>query len=148
MESIDNRKVRRVWDRVQGTGETGADAAALTALLCQERTDAAVFIQLARRLGGRGGPLLELSRQCQQNAGCLRGICTIMTGTPPEIAVPSPAEEPAQSALRKCYVNLLGRMRAYELRSQDPNYGPVFRKMAAAAENSCAAVLELLGKLS
>lgn len=148
MESFDQRKAQRVWDRVNGGRDSGLDPAALTALMGQELTDAAACIRLAKRLGGRGGDLLKLARQCQHNAGSLRGICAIISGKAPASAVPVPSEEPAQATLRKCYVNLLRRMKEYESRSQDPDYGPVFKKMAATTGNHCATLLELIGKLT
>ena len=147
MESIDNEKAQRVWERVRGGGGAVMDTGALAALLSQELSDAAVFTQLARRLGGRGGTLLHLSRQCRQNAGCLRGICVILDGKPPVVAVPAPAEEQTVNALRRCYVNSLGRIHEYESRSRDPDYGLVFRKMSAAMEDQCTALLDLIGKL-
>ncbi len=147
MESYDQSKAQRVWDRVNGIRGNGPDPAALTALMSQELTDAAACIRLAKRIGGRGGDLLKLARQCQQNAGCLRGICAITNRSAPSIAVPTPGEEPAQAILRRCYVNSLHRMREYEALSADPDYGPVFRTMSHAMQRHCASLLELIGKI-
>ena len=148
MESFDQRKAQRVWDRVNGGRDQAPDTAALTALMSQELTDAAALLRLSKRLGGRGGDLLKLARGCRQHAGYIRGICSIIGGRPGSPAVPAPRKEPPQTALRKCYVNSLHRMREYETRSQDPDYGPVFRKMAATMGSHCATLLELIGKLT
>lgn len=147
MEQIDEALARRVWQRVQGHEPSEIDPAALTALMGQELTDAAALLSLGRRLGGRGADAWKLARQCQQHAGCLRGICSLMTGTAPEASVPIPAEEPAQATLRKCYVNFLGRIRAYEARSKDPDFGPVFQQMAQAESALCPILLALAGKV-
>ena len=148
MESIDEQKARQVWQRVHGAGSPHVDPTALIPLIMQESTDAAICLRLAKRLGGRGGPLLQLSRQCRQNAGCLRGICAIISGKPPLIPVPTPREEPPQTTLKKCYVNSLGRLRKYDGLSVDTDYGPVFEKLASATREHCTVLLELIGKLT
>ena len=146
MESFDQEKARRVWDRVNGSCGQMPDHDALNALMCQELTDAAVLLRLSKRIGGRGGDLLRLSRQCRQHAGYLRGICCMVHQNCPNPAVPLPADAPYSAALRKCYVNSLHRMEAYDRLSSDPEYGPVFRSMAHALQRHCATLLDLIGK--
>ena len=147
MESFDQEKARRVWDRVTGEQGSSLDSNTLTALMTQELTDAATLTRLSKQIGGRGGDLLRLARQCQQHAGYLRGICAMICRTPPGPAVPTPTVTTAVGALQKCYVNSLHRMRGYEVMSSDPDYGPVFQKMAAAEQNQCATLLDLIGKV-
>jgi len=147
MESIDEKLAQRVWDRVNCGRDAGPDADRLTALMSQELTDAAALLRLSKRLGGRGGDLLKLARRCQQHAGYLRGICSIVRGNAPSVAVPVPAESPTRALLRKCYVNSLYRMREYEKMSSSPDYGPVFQNMADAMGSHCATLLELIGKI-
>lgn len=147
MESFDQQKAQRVWDRVNGIRSPGPDLNALTALMSQELTDAAALLRLAKRLGGRGGYLLKLARRCQQHAGYLRGVCAIVNRNTPSVAVPISGEEPAQAVLRRCYVNSLHRMREYEALSRHPDYGPVFQTMSAAMQHHCATLLELIGKI-
>lgn len=147
MESFDQEKARRVWARVHSGPECAPDPDTLTALLSQELTDAAVLTRLAKQIGGRGGDLLRLARQCRQHAGYLRGICTMIRRDYSNPAVPAPTVTTAGGALRNCYVNSLHRIQEYENRSADPDYGPVFRKMADTTRNQCAALLELIGKV-
>ena len=146
MESFDQEKARRVWNRVTGGCDHSPDPDALNALMCQELTDAAVLIRLRKQIGGRGGDLLRLARQCRQRAGYLRGVCTMMEQSRPCPAVPMPAVTTAGGSLRKCYVNSLHRMQEYERMSGDPDYGPVFQSMSDTARHQCAALLELIGK--
>ena len=146
MESFDQEKARRVWDRVSGSCSQGPDPDVLTAMLSQELTDAAILTRLIKQLGGRGGDLLRLARQCRQHAGYLRGISAMICRERPDPAVPVPTVSNANSALKSCYVNSLHRMRAYENLSADPDYGPVFRGMAQTSRNQCATLLELIGK--
>ena len=147
MEAYDREKARRVWDRVNGSCTQEPDLDALTALLCQEQTDAAVLTRLAKKVGGRGGDLLRLARQCRQHAGYLQGICAMIGRDRPHPAIPVPAVATANIALRKCYVNFIYRIREYEKLSPDPDYGPVFRKMADTAHHQCAVLLDLIGKV-
>ena len=148
MESIDEQKARQVWQRVHGTARPHIDPTALIPLIAEETAEAAICLRLAKRLGGRGGPLLQIARQSRQNAGCMRGICAIVNGKPPATPVPPLREEPPQTALRKCYVNSLSKQQTYDSFSTDPDYGPVFAKMAATTRAQCAALLELIGKLT
>ena len=146
MESFDREKARRVWDRVTGGCDRSPDPDVLNALMCHELTDAATLTRLSKQIGGRGGDLLRLARQCRQRAGSLRGICAMAGQAHPCPAIPMPAVTTAGGALRKCYVNSFHRMREYERMSADPDYGPVFQTMAATTRRQCAALLELIGK--
>ena len=147
MESFDQEKARRIWERVNGGQNAAPDPNTLTALMAQELTDAALLARLSKQIGGRGGDLLHLAQGCRQHAGYLRGICAMICKDRPNPAVPTPAVTSASGALRTCYVNCLRRMREYEAMSPDPDYGPVFRNMADTSRHQCAALLELIGKV-
>ena len=142
MEAYDPNIPRRVWERVSGATEDDP----LTPLMAQELTDAATLTRLAKVIGGRGGDLLRIARQCRQRAGYLRGIRAMTQGSGPEPAVPTPPVITPNAALRRCYVNLLYRLRAYEQRIAHPEYGPVYRQMADTVRAQCAALLDLIGK--
>ena len=55
MENFDAAKATRVWQRVQATQP---EAEGLPALIAGELEDAATYIQLAKRLGGKEGQVL------------------------------------------------------------------------------------------
>ena len=145
MESIDPQKAQQIWQRVRGC-DPEIDPTALIPLITQESVDAAICLRLSKRLGGRGGPLLRLARQYHRNAGCLRGICRVLTGAPPATALPALREKPAHILLKECYVNSLGRTFQYERYAEDRDYGPVFRRLAATTREQCVTLLELIGK--
>lgn len=148
MESIDQQKAQQVWQRVRGNNNAGITSDLLTAFIVRETADGMACTRLAKRMGGWGGTLLQISRVCQQNAGCLRGIYTILAEKPPVLAVPPLCDDPPHIALKKCYVNLSIRVREYERYAQDPDHGPVFRKMVDATREQCATVLHLIGNLN
>ena len=152
MDHFDQDLARRVWQRVQSPHPSAPETQhfsteALVNLIAGESADAAACLKLSRELGGQGGMLLKLSREDQSHAGCLRGICSLIAGNPPQI--PSIPQEPGTTAaiLRRCYTNHLRRLQQYRSLSDDTNFGPAFEKMAAEEQTHCKQLLELLGKL-
>ena len=59
MNGYDPQKAARVWQRVQGVQSSQQDTNGLPALIAEELEDAATYIQLARRLGGKDGQTLR-----------------------------------------------------------------------------------------
>ena len=147
METFDQQNTRQIWNRVYEAETRTPNLPSLIPLIAQEESCAVCCIRLAKRLGGRGGPLLRIARQCRQNSGCLRGISTVINGSLPPIAVPPPRDKPYRAALQECYVNSLAGLNQYEAYSTDPDFGPVFRKMASSTRDRCAILLELIGKV-
>lgn len=135
-ELVEYRTVRR-WM------EDGQD---LRALLLAEETAATAYIQLARQLRGREAAALELlAREARGRAACLEGICVLVTGEVPDVAVPVSEPGPAAALLRKCYARAMRVLVTYEARSQDLEYGPVFNRLAAQQRDQCRKILELIG---
>ena len=148
MENFDPAKATRVWQRVQGVQSPQQDTNGLPALISEELEDAATYIQLARRLGGKDGQTLrQLAAAEQSHAACLKGIYTLVTGEPINPKIPPLRQEPADRTLRRCYGREMRCLAQYEARSADPEYGPVFVHLAAQEREHCMAVLELIGKL-
>ena len=152
MDHIDQDLARRVWQRVQHpdapTQETPVlSFPLLSALIAEESADATACLKLSREMGGHGGTLLKLAREDQSHAGCLRGICTLMSGNPPQI--PNIPQEPGTTAaiLRRCYANHLRRIQQYRALADNPDFGPAFGKIATEEQSHCKQLLELLGKL-
>lgn len=147
MEQFDPSLAERVWQRVQGHAVKGPDPTELTGLTIETLEDAAACLRLSKILGGHGGILLQLAREDRAQAGCLRGICAVLSGRTPEVSVPAPAQAPVQAVLRRCYVRHLHRVREYARRADDPDFGPAFEKLAADERTHCKLLLELLGRL-
>ena len=145
MENFDAAKATRVWQRVQATQP---EAEGLPALIAGELEDAATYIQLAKRLGGKEGQVLrKLAETEHSHAACLKGIYTLMTGEPINPRIPPLRQEEAARTLRWCYGREMRCLAQYEARANDPEYGPVFARLAAQEREHCMAVLELIGKL-
>ena len=145
MENFDAAKATRVWQRVQATQP---EAEGLPALIAGELEDAATYIQLAKRLGGKEGQVLrKLAETEHSHAACLKGIYTLMTGEPINPRIPPLRQEESARTLRRCYGREMRCLAQYEARSSDPEYGPVFSRLAAQEQEHCRIVLELLGRL-
>ena len=145
MENFDAAKATRVWQRVQASQP---EAEGLPALIAGELEDAATYIQLARRLGGKDGQTLRRLAEAEQaHAACLKGIYTLITGEPIAPKIPPLRQEPAERTLRRCYGREMRCLAQYEARSADPEYGPVFANLAAREREHCMTVLELLGRM-
>lgn len=149
MEEFDQEKAKRVWQRVQGSAvppqEPGYD---LRELAAREAESAATYLQLSRRVSGRDSAALrQLYEQEQSHNAILKGICALTTGVRPGVSAPPPQTGPMEVLLRRCYGRQMQALAEYERRSDDPQYGGVFRKMAEQEQAHCRAVLELLGRL-
>lgn len=150
MNTFDRQKAERVWQRVRGSEEEkGEDRAAeLPELIMNEWNAAAVYMQLARQMQPRQAQVLQqLSREKLAHAACLKGIYTLMTGERIVTRSPQPEQEPPELTLRKCYGREMRSLKEYEKRREDPEYGPVFTRMARQEREQCCRLLELLGNL-
>ena len=147
MEPFDQEKAQRVWQRVR-QDPAAAPEAELLALISEEQAHAATYLQLSRRFQGREGAILrQMSQQEQAHAACLKGIYTLLTGTSPVRRHSSSAPEETSHALRRCYGCEMRCLAAYEKKAEDPQYGPVFSRLAQQEREHCHMLLELIGKL-
>ena len=148
METYDPELAARVWQRVRGEGYSGPDCDSLPELIAGEWRDAAVYLHLSRRVKGQDSARLHrLFEEEQSHAACLRGIYKLMTRRREVAQTPPPAMEPVGMMLRKCYARELRSIAEYDSRAKDPEYGPVFRRMADQEREHCRVVLEILGNL-
>lgn len=149
METYDPELAARVWQRVHATAPEAPDCGDLLALIAGERTDAATYLYLSRGRQSREAAILRrLFEEEQAHAACLRGIYTLITGQKPVIRTAAPVQEPLDRALRRCYGREMRSLAEYEARSADPEYGPVFTRLAAQERDHCRTVLELIGNLN
>lgn len=143
METIDSEQVARVWSRVRG--EEAQEILTLEELLARQWEDAALYLQLHHRTGD--GRFQKLHQQKQAHCACLRGICRLLTGEPPSVPKRPPIRESLDITLSRCYGRELESLCAFQQRSQDPSYGPVYARMAQQSQEHCRIILELLGSL-
>ena len=148
MQSIDAEKAAQIWKRVRSQAPDPHSSAAMQAMITEERTDAVIYLTLSRTLPGRNGVLLrQMSEQEQSHIACLKGIYALITGE--KAAMPRifpPAQSP-EITLRSCYGREMRSLAAYESRSSDPEYGPVFAHMALQEQEHCRKLLEIIGSL-
>ena len=148
METYDKAKAARVWQRVQG--ETVANPTqGLQGLIAEEWADAALYLSLSRRLQGNAAAILrKMGQEEQTHMACLKGIYTLQGAGRPEIPAPRPVEKaPIATLLRRCYGREMRCLAQYESRSNDPEYGQIYARMAQQEREHCRLVLELLGSL-
>ena len=141
----------RVWQRVHGENQEPAApqrSESLPALILEQQQLSAVYMQLSRQSGGQtGATFMRLAREARMQAVCLKGIVTLMNGHIPA-AAPAPAQgSPQDALLRRCYGKELRLLKTYEGRRIDPEYGPVFDRMAGRSRDHCCTLLELIGSL-
>ena len=142
-----DQKAQAVWQRVQGAAPT-PDLHQLPELIAEEKQDAATYLHLSHRFGGREGAMLrKMAEEEQTHVACLRGIYRMVTGERCQIhTAPVDLEDPPV-ALRRCYGREMRCLAAYEGRSGDSEYGPVFAQLAQQEREHCKNILLLMGKL-
>ena len=148
MEKYDAAKATRVWQRVQGSPAGNEPHTGLPALIAEELQNATVYQQLARRMGPKDAPLLRrLHEEDHAHADCLKGIYNLVTGEKSSHRAPPVPQESPDRSQRRCYGQEMRCLAQYEARSTDPEYGPVFSRLAAQEREHCRIILELLGRL-
>ena len=153
MNTYDPQKAARVWQRVQNQAkaeerELSNPEGSIRGLIMEERISAAIYLQLSRQVPSREASVLQrLFREKQTHGACLRGIYTLITGEKPEVKLPAVASEKTDLMLRRCYAREMRMLKEYEARSSDPEYGPIFTRLAEQEREHCRAVLEVIGGL-
>ena len=148
MDLMDNKKAAQVWQRVTGNITPQLDTRELLELITEEWADASTYLHLSRYFQGKeSGILRKLSEQEQAHTACLKGIYTLITGSPPKVRTIAPPQEPLMQILRHCYGREMHCLAQYEARMHDPEYGQVFSKLAEQEREHCRLVLELIGNL-
>jgi rubrerythrin len=148
METIDRAKAARVWQRVQG--EAAANPTyGLQGLIAEEWADAAIYLSLSRRVQGNAAAILrKIGQEEQSHMACLKGIYALQGTGKPDIPTPPPVDKaPVSVILRRCYGREMRCLAQYESRSNDPEYGQVYARMAQQEREHCRLILELLGSL-
>ena len=137
---VDNTRTVRRWL------EDGRD---LRRLLLAEETAAQTYLQLSRQIQGKPSAILQrMAREAHSQVACLEGICLLTTGEVPAIGTLPPETGDAQTLLRKCYGRAMRLLTTYEARRRDPEYGPVFVRLADQQQDHCRNLLEILGHLA
>ena len=148
MDVMDNKKAAQVWQRVTGSNHPQHDTRELLDLITEEWADATTYLHLSRHFQGKeSGILRKLSEQEQAHTACLKGIYTLITGSAPKVRTIGPPQDPPMQVLRRCYGREMHCLAQYESRTNDPEYGQVFGKLAEQEREHCRLILELIGNL-
>ena len=149
MKNYDPKTAARVWDRVQGTAVPTGDAQSVLNLIAEEMLDAAAYQKLSRRLPPPQAAIArQLSQQEQAHVSCLKGVYTLITGSKAMVPPPPVSDDPPDIVLRRCYGREMRCLSQYEARVGDPQYGHIFRRLAAQEQEHCHKILEILGALT
>ena len=148
METFDRAKAARVWQRVQGDAATNPTRG-LQGMIAEEWADAALYLSLSKRVQGNAANILrKIGQEEQAHMACLKGIYTLQGAGRPDIPAPSPVDRaPVSVMLRRCYGREMRCLAQYESRTNDPEYGQIFARMAQQEREHCRLLLELLGSL-
>ena len=123
------------------------DRGTLGELLLALGTAAGTYIRLSRCFRGwEAAALQRLGREARAQTACVSGIYALVTGDGPEGAAAAPEMGQVGITLRKCYVRAMRILVACEAHSRDPEYGPVFARLAARQQDHCRTLLEIIGK--
>jgi hypothetical protein len=150
MEHVDKQMERRVWQRVQSreaapTPLPRQENLKPWVLVSQENT--AVFRTLQLQLIGKQWEgLRRLETESGRMTHALRGLSGLLGETVKLNPVPTPKELPRR-ALEKSFHRTRRLRDEMEKRAADPEYGVAYRSLTRKAEDLCAAIAEMLGKL-
>lgn len=124
---------QQVMGRVWASAPSLQERQSLQELMSLLRADIAFL-----RTTGDGLLIKELETQ----EAVLRGIMVLSTGHPP--AVPGAAETTAN--WKVCYHHCLKRLDAWLLRSGDPEFSPVYARLAEQTREHCHRITHLIGE--
>lgn len=142
-----NQKTQRVWQRVQGEAPA-PDYKWIPEMIAQEKAGGATYLHLSHHFGGKEGAMLRrMFEEAQVHISCLRGIYRLITGERCQVHTNPIAPEDPPVALRRCYGREMRCLSAYEARSGDGEYGPVFTQLAQQKKEHCKNILHLIGKM-
>lgn len=148
MEYVDPQTAARVWQRVQGTGVPESEVETLARMSAMEAKDAGVYLQLSRRFRGKERTVLEqLYRKKVASASCLKGIYRLCSGKKPAAMPALPVGVNTEAALRQCYGREMQSLAAFTARTEHPEYGQVFARLADQTRQRCQMLLMLVGNM-
>ena len=147
MKESDIQKEVRVWQRVRQEAQAAPQLREnLQGLIMEQTQLAAAYLQLSHRTGGvEATTLMRLSRQSRAQAACLKGVYALIAEGESEARIVPAQKGTKEALLRRCYGQELRLLQSYEKYSTDPEYGPVFERMAQRAREHCCLVMELIG---
>lgn len=126
----------QVWQRVHPPEPS--EQQSLQLLIRQLQQDLGYLKQ--RYQTGEDPTAGQLIKEYTGQIRSLRGILLLTGGN-----LPRQTTSPEAHSLSRCFDQAHRRLSAYQLRSSDPVYGPVFRELARQAEQHCFRITQLIG---
>jgi len=150
LEKIDKHMENRVWQRVQAreaAPEVQPRRDNLKPWILAAQENAAAYRSLELQLiGKQWDGLRRLEQESSRMVHSLRGISALRGETVKLTPLPTPREAPRR-ALEKCFHRSLRLWQELDSRCADPEWAVVFRSLARRAEDHCAQLTELIGRL-
>ena len=125
------------------------DGRALPGLMMEMGSSAENYGRLARCFSGwQAEALGRMARESRAQASCIGGICAIVLVEAPKKTAAPPDTGTTVVRLKKAYARAMRMLSACEGYTADPEYGPVFQRLAARQQEHCRKILEIIGSLS
>lgn len=148
MLSYDPKKAAEVWQRVKSQASSTPAPVDFKAMIAGEWTDAVTYLHLSRHFRGKeSAALRRMAQQEQAHAASLKGISVLRTGHRPSLHTPPAPQQSVRTLLHRCYGRELQCLSQYQAHTADPEYGPIFARLAAQEQEHCHILLQLLGNL-
>ena len=129
-------------------GYLNEDGRALRGLVLESLTAAENYRRMARCISGWQAEALDrMAREAKAQGACIGGICTLITGETLRSPVPCPDTGTLDARLKKSYARAMRMLSACEGCGEDPEYGPVFGRLAIRQQDHCRKILEIIGSM-
>ena len=124
------------------------DGRALPGLMMEMGTAAENYRRLAGCFSGwQAEALNRMAREVRAQGSCVGGICALVMGETPSKHLPCPDTGTLAVRLKKAYSRAMHLLAACEGYKEDPEYGPVFQRLARTQQEHCRKILEIIGSL-
>ena len=124
------------------------DGRALPGLMMEMGTAAENYRRLTGCFSGwQAEALNRMAREARAQSACVGGICALVLGETPEKSFPLPDTGTIAVRLKKAYSRAMRLLSACEGYRDDPEYGPVFQRLATKQQEHCRKILEIIGSL-
>ena len=129
-------------------GYLSEDGRTLLGLMLEMATAAENYGRLAKCFSGwQAEALGRMAKEAKAQGSCIGGICALISGEAPERALPCPDAGMISVRLKKAYGRAMHLLSACEGYCKDPEYGPVFQRLAIKQQEHCRKILEIIGSL-
>ena len=129
-------------------GHLHEDGRALPGLMMEMGTAAENYRRLEGCFSGWQAEVLNrMAREVRAQGSCVGGICALVMGETPSKHLPCPDTGTLAVRLKKAYSRAMRLLSACEGYRDDPEYGPVFQRLARTQQEHCRKILEIIGSL-